>query len=339
MEELKEYTWHNISDIPEKLLGISASALYSLFPSPTLIKINGKNSKPILISILLHGNEKSGFYGMQRLLKEIKYGYSKLKNSVYIFIGNTEACRNNLRKMPAEPDFNRIWTGSEGTNLDSLVNYLIKKMKNEKIIAAIDIHNNTGKNPHYSCLAQLTPNTLKFAKLFSNRAIHILKPESSHVVCFSKFTTSLTLECGDGKDKKGNLLAYNFLKKLLIDLPTNGCPDKSDSFILYENEAKISIPNDSSFSFVLSKGYDFNINSNIEDLNFTTLKKDTLIGYRNNFKELEVTSTQEEENDDFLFYRKNEIYLREGMIPSMLTCDIQNIKDDCLCYLMQPIVL
>lgn len=63
---------------------------------------------------------------------------------------------------------------------------------------------------------------------------------------------------------------------------------------------------------------------------------DTYIGYRRDNLELKVTCQNNEHFSNYIFYEKDKIYLRKGVIPSMFTLNVRNILDDCICYLMVP---
>ena len=51
-----------IERFPTELLTATPESLHSLFPEPTLFHLQGKHKDPLFISVLLHGNETTGFF-------------------------------------------------------------------------------------------------------------------------------------------------------------------------------------------------------------------------------------------------------------------------------------
>jgi succinylglutamate desuccinylase len=99
------------SYFPERLLSATPETLHTLFPDPTLFHLPGKHKEPLFISVLLHGNETTGFFALQKLL--LKYSQQELPRSLSFFLGNTEAASLGLRRIEGQPDYNRIWHVTE----------------------------------------------------------------------------------------------------------------------------------------------------------------------------------------------------------------------------------
>ena len=97
--------------LPEGLLEVSPKELHTILPEPTLIHLPGKQSAPLFVSVLLHGNEPTGFMAIQLLLR--KYKDKQLPRSLSLFVGNVTAAKHNLRRLDNQPDYNRIWPGTE----------------------------------------------------------------------------------------------------------------------------------------------------------------------------------------------------------------------------------
>ena len=96
-----------LESFPKELLDISVEKLYTLFPDPTLLHLQGMRPETIFISVLLHGNEGTGFHVIQKLLR--KYENTRLPRSISIFFGNTQAARYGVRLLDHQHDFNRVW--------------------------------------------------------------------------------------------------------------------------------------------------------------------------------------------------------------------------------------
>src|SRR5690606_973677 len=79
---------------------------------PTLIHIDGTRPLPLFVSVLLHGNEHTGWNAVRALLG--RYHGRPLPRAVSLFIGNVQAARENRRFLPGQADFNRIWHSPPG---------------------------------------------------------------------------------------------------------------------------------------------------------------------------------------------------------------------------------
>ena len=99
-----------VDHVPDGLLELPASALYQQLTGPTLIHLEGLLKRPVVVSVLQHGNENTGWEAIRRLLKS-HYQRDNLPRSLAIFIGNPVAARRRLRRLDDQPDLNRCWPG------------------------------------------------------------------------------------------------------------------------------------------------------------------------------------------------------------------------------------
>ena len=187
----------NETDIlPDGLLEAKTTDLHELLGAPTLIHLQGERKEPLFISTLLHGNETTGFYAIQRLLKE--YQGKALPRSVSLFIGNVEAAAADQRRLDHQPDYNRIWPGSHHDDCaeKDMMKTVFNIMRKRKTFASIDIHNNTGYNPHYACVNILNPHCIQLAGMFGNTVVYFTSPKGVQSAAFSDFCPAVVLECG-----------------------------------------------------------------------------------------------------------------------------------------------
>ena len=101
--------------------------------------------------------------------------------------------------LDGQPDFNRIWEGGNSpytTWADDVISYVEEKHP----WFALDIHNNTGPNPHHSIVASIDLTTMSAARLFSRTAIFAQQPQGVLTRRTSAFCTSITIEAGLPQD-------------------------------------------------------------------------------------------------------------------------------------------
>jgi hypothetical protein len=90
--------------LPDGFFDITTANIRSLFPNPTLVQLDGRDSQFLFISILLHGNEYTGLEVMQKILAEHA---QDLPRSILLFVGNVRAAEANRRFLPDQVDYNK----------------------------------------------------------------------------------------------------------------------------------------------------------------------------------------------------------------------------------------
>lgn len=326
-----------IDDYPEQLLEISCDELYTLFPEPTLLHLNGKRPEPLFISVLLHGNEITSFHVVQKLLK--RYQYSEFPRSISIFFGNIQAARYGKRYLDSQLDYNRVWPGTvhKDSNESKLMQKIVDEMEGRNIFASIDIHNNTGLNPHYACINKLDNRFLQLAALFGHTVVYFLTPKGVQSMAFSKICPAVTLECGKSESLSGISHALEYVNAVLHMQEISNEPVLHQDINLYQTIARVKVPKDVTFSF-----NDINVDilfaNNLDKLNFSEVPADTCFGHVQTSKaiRLHAFNDNEEEVGENLFHINDQkIKLTKPMMPAMLTLDETVIRQDCLCYLME----
>jgi len=330
-----------ITTYPKKLLSCTAQDLHSLFPQPTLLHLSGKNPQPLFISILLHGNETTGFLAIQRLLN--KYIKQSLPRSISIFFGNTQAAEQNLRRLDGQPDYNRIWPGTEILDCSEtkFAQEIVDIMRAKAIFASIDIHNNTGLNPHYACINKLDNRYLQLANLFGRLTVYFLRPLGVQSAAFAELCPAVTLECGRPGQQHGVDHATEYLNACLHLNELADHPVHTQDIDLFHTAAQVKITEDSSFSFSDSSS-DLLFNTDLERMNFTEITANTGFGLVNNDSIMPIRAIDElgkDVTDNFFAIENRQLKIKRKTMPSMLTLDERVIRQDCLCYLMERIKL
>ena len=81
--------------LPDGLLECPVESLGDVLGGPTLIHLPGRRPEPLFVTVLAHGNESTGFYALQALLK--KYHDQQLPRALSVFIGNVAAASQGQR--------------------------------------------------------------------------------------------------------------------------------------------------------------------------------------------------------------------------------------------------
>ncbi len=326
------------TDLPDGLLDTTPANLHQLIPQPSLFHLPGKRSDTLFVSVLLHGNEPTGFLALQRLLQ--KYHRQTLPRSLSIFFGNTEAARLNLRRLDGQPDFNRVWPGTALPESPErlMAEQIVEVMRQRKLFASIDVHNNTGLNPHYACVNKLDNDFLQLAALFGRLVVHFTHPKGTQSSVFAELCPAVTLECGRPGQEYGTEHAFEFLDSCLhlAEIPCHRITKQDVN--IYHTVAQVTIADDATFSFS-DEAADLLLNHDLDRMNFADIPNGTALGTTRH-KKLPVLAKNEQGDEvtsRFFSIEEQQLVITRPIMPSMLTLDERVIRLDCLCYLMERI--
>lgn len=332
-----------LDHVPEGLLGCDPRDLAEILPGPTLIHLPGRRPEPLFVSVLLHGNEQTGFEAMRRVLHD--HRSRGLPRALSLFIGNVAAARAGVRTLARQRDYNRAWPGAEdGTGPEAaLLGEVTDALAAAKPFASVDIHNNTGTNPHYACLNRLDQRFFHLALLFSRTVVYFERPLGVQSAAFAPLCPAVTLECG----QSGAVGAATHAARMVGDcLNLSHFPEHPvdpRDIDLIRTFAIVKVPGDVTFSFDDSPA-EFRFRGDIDHLNFSALDPGVSFGKRapGSTARLEIVAAGNVPDapggvDDCFDYEGGEIRLARSVIPAMLTRDADAVRLDCLCYLMHRI--
>lgn len=318
----------------KKLLDVPAHRLHEHLSGPTLIHIDGDKQPALFLSVLLHGNENSGWEVIKRIIK--KYQGGALPRSLSIFIGNIKAARYKKRKLQKQPDYNRVWVPGESDE-HIMMARIVEIMQQRGVFASIDIHNNNGLNPHYACVNRLDRRFLTLAREFSRMVIYFIRPSGVQSQAFARLCPAVTLECGQPGDEYGIELTTNFVDHILNLDSLKADRHIEDRVDLYHTAGVVKIPDDISISFH-EEDADIRFIKGIERLNFEEIPANTTLGKTHENIGRPLTVLDEDGNDVFDQYfhvSDGALQTTASIMPAMLTDKIPIIRQDCFFYLME----
>ncbi|MEW8505673.1 MAG: M14 family metallopeptidase [Candidatus Thiodiazotropha sp.] len=326
-----------IDYLPENLLTLEAKQLTDHLSGPTLIHLPGRREEPLFVSVLMHGNETVGWEAIRTLLSS--YRGRELPRALSLFIGNVDAAAAGLRMLPGQPDYNRIWCGSEiaETPEHRVMAEVVERMRLRRPFASVDIHNNTGLNPHYACINRLHTEFFHLALLFSRTVVYFLRPRGVQSMAFAELCPAVTLECGKVGSVHGVEHARDYLEACLhlAEHPQHSV--SRHDIDLFHTVAQVKVSPHVSFGFNPGESA-FVLDPDIDHLNFRELPAGTLFGWLNGAG-LDALDVRDEEGrevgDDYFTIEEGQLCLHRSVMPSMLTKDLDVIRQDCLCYLME----
>ena len=326
-------------DFPAEIFENGARDLAALLGGPTLFYLPGKRKVPLFVSVLLHGNEDTGWLAMREVLSaylnpNAPSGLNELPRSLLFFVGNVSAAREGVRSLEGQPDYNRIW--ADGALPEhTMAREIVARLRKQPLFAAIDVHNNTGRNPHYACINRLDPQFLGLAEAFGPTVVYFRRPETVISLALSHFAPSVTLECGRPGDPGGVEHARDFIRSCLSLEEVPSGATRSD-LRLFHTTAIVRVPPDVDFGFDESAG-DIQFVADLDAHNFRELPAGTVLArLRSDRARLEA---EDEHGDDqaarYFGTDNGNLVMRTPAMLSMLTLEERIIRQDCLCYLME----
>jgi succinylglutamate desuccinylase len=327
-----------LNALPDGLLDTPARDLHHILKGPTLIHLPGLRQPELFVSVLLHGNEDVGLVAIQQVLKA--HAGRPLPRAMSLLIGNVSAAREGQRRLDTQPDYNRAWPGThahEGTPEYAALSEVRAIMAARGLFASIDIHNNTGLNPHYSVVNQLDPATLHLAQLLSRRAVWFRGPPGSQTAAFAPLCPAVAVECGKPGVAANEAAAASFIEACLnlSAFPTHAI--REEDIDLYHTMALVKVAPGVPFGFG-DAGAALNFNPQLDHLNFVELKVGAVLGQTTLPTPLQAWNEADEDVADAFFeVRQGQLRLRRPAMPAMLTLDATVVRQDCLCYLMERV--
>lgn len=326
-----------LGKIPHELIDIDVRETHALLGGPTLIHLKGKSGDALFLSTLLHANETTSFLVLQKLLKD--YKEKEFPRDLIIFIGNTLAAGQGLRHLPGQADYNRIWEPGD-TSEHKIANDVIEYAKNNNIFASIDIHNNTGKNPHYGCINVINNQFLDLASHFGSHTVFFTEPHNVQSMAFSKFCTSITVEAGLPGEPAGVEAAYKFVKTI-FEMDKLTANSNRESPEVFHTIARMKVNPEASIDFEddPESASDLSFIPDIDSRNFEVVPKSTHIGYTKNLSLIKVEDNNGRDITSHFFKEiDGELLTKQVFIPSMFTKDVYVMKEDCLGYIMEVMI-
>ncbi len=324
--------------LPNGLLDCRASQIGDVLGGPTLIELGGQREAPLFVSILIHGNEDVGLGAIQRVLKARLE--QALPRSLMLFIGNVAAAAQGQRRLDGQPDYNRIWPGAvddHETPDAQMMAQLHDRVVARRAFAAIDLHNNTGRNPHYSVVCSKSPSAIGLASLFTDRAVLFRGLPGTQTASFSNLVPAMTAECGKPRSAENERAAAAFVNRVLeLDhLPTE--PELREPLQLFHTLGVVRVRPEITLGFG-DAGAELNLDPHLDRLNFMQVLPDRVLGHTQHPAPIEVIDEDGHDVAESFFSLTNgELRLRREVTPAMFTVDERIVRQDCLGYLMETL--
>jgi hypothetical protein len=213
--------------------------------------------------------------------------------------------------------------------------------------ASIDVHNNTGENPHYGCINQLDNRFLQLSALFSRTVVFFETPIGVQSMAMAEYCPSVTIECGKPHLSYGVEHATDYLETVLHLDEISGQALTANCVDIYHTVARVTVPEACRFEFAgreeaHADNHDICFEPNFDKLNFVELTAGTVFGKVKFASAVHLQAwndNNEDVSDEYFSVDNTNLLLNKAVMPAMITLDKNIIRQDCLCYLMERIML
>ena len=323
-----------LESLPPGLLALEAHELHRVLAGPTLFHLPGRREPPLFVSVLLHGNETTGWIAVREVLR--RWEGRSLPRALSLLVGNVAAAREGVRRLDGQPDHNRIWDGGE-TPEHHMAREVLEHVRRRGMFAGVDVHNNTGVNPHYACVNVLDHRHLHLAALFGRTVVYFIRPASVASMALSGLGPAVTLECGQPGEPHGIEHAVDYLTGCLnlLELPTH--PVAESDLDLFHTVAVMTVPPEVEIGFGPGTP-GLQLAPDLDRMNFRELPPGTVLGWTPPGAALPVQVRDESGHDvaaRYLEVDAGELRTHSAFMPSMFTLDLRVIRQDCLGYVME----
>ena len=216
-----------------------------------------------------------------------------------------------------------------------MMQQVVNTMLTRNLFASLDVHSNTGINPHYGCINRIDNRFFRLALMFRRLVIYFTNPVGVQSLAFAPHCPAITVEAGKAGDASGITHTEEFIDECLHMHELSDAPLNHMEMDLYHTVATVKIPKDISFAF--EPGREICFVNELDRLNFSELDAGTVWGdVLTDHIPLDVVSEEGEHCAEKYFAIENgRLINKVPVMPAMLTKDRRVIKQDCLCYLME----
>ena len=164
-----------VHGFPQALLHAPSRELWRHLPGPTLFDIPGKHASPLFVSVFCTATRAR--VGPRFSLSSI--GTMGICLAGFCCSSATSRRPDTLvRTLPSQHDYNRSWPGTldDLTPEARLMRDVVDAIRVHQPVGSIDIHNNSGHNPHYACVNRWDERYLHLARLFCRTVVFFERP-------------------------------------------------------------------------------------------------------------------------------------------------------------------
>lgn len=348
------HRFEGYDELKPLLEGSDGEILAAFEGKPALIRIPAASTADVpkarFVSCLLHGNEPSGFQAMVEVLQRGE----RFPFDLWVLIGNVRAATEDglygHRHLDDQEDFNRVWGVDPSTEMRRCTAAILDELRDANLEAAVDIHNNSGRNPFYAILTELSPAGRRLASLCAGTVLLWRLRANTLMEALAPQCPAVSVECG-APHRDGTAFASSVVHRFLTAEAFDGADAPADAPVaggaasdgMLETGDRITVRPDVEFSFgpELANGDDLVIGPDLDRYNFGVLPALTTIGHVAAGTPMPLCATDMSGRDvtDRLFRITGDgrVVVVDDVVPLMMTTTVPQTRRDCLFYTGRPV--
>ncbi len=325
--------------LPTELLAADERSLLRELGGPTLVRIpGGQDQAPRALSVLLHGDEPTGFQALLKVLRRSPV----LPYDLYVFVGNVRAALASpgyaMRYLDDQEDLNRVWqAGPDPGPLREAALTAYDHLEAAGVSSLVDLHNTSGDTPYYAIMTQVSPGTINLASRFSSRLVHWELCQGALVERISTRCPAIAVECGLAGRRASFDFALDGVRRYLTPEPLVTDRVSADHDLL-GGLHRVTVHPGARFRFggELTDDLDLVIPTDADRSNFVEVAAGHVLGRVRTDGPLPVAVQApdgRDATDEMLTVQDGDLRLRRAAIPVMMTRTVVAVRKDCLVYL------
>ena len=330
---------------PDFLMGMSREEALRRLSGPTAIVLDYGQTKTRVVSVLIHGNELSGFDAM---LKWLNNQPSDQPTNVVFLVQNVLAAQASDKPFSfrylaeSQVDLNREWA-PQGASRESLNPYVatVYEFLNSlgPIDGFLDLHNNSGQNPAYAIMSY--PDVHQKNLIASESMANFLTDQYLTMALNGGFdggvrhmAPALAVECGYMASPASDTRALEIMTKFLNRSAQSIRIRNTELKPRYAIEASLRLAQRANVGLqivgasAMTEGV-FHLRPDIERFNFESVRPGTVLGHWNGHEwpvELhEVGGSKRDFTREYLELKDGRIMFRKRTSLAMATTHLPNI--------------
>ena len=325
--------------LPDDWLGIDERAIIQKLKKPTIFHCSGHDqSRCVVVSCLLRGNEPSGFVAIVEELKRNARGVARYRHDVIFLVGNVEAAKAapSLFEQPfieGQLDLKRCW--KDGVDISDEWNSFIK---DKYPIASLDFRNTSGTCHPFAVWTKDDEPTKRLANVLAGT--HLFMPDSlgSFVSFNARYAPSIAVNCGKRGVGQSEEHARMTMQRFFLSTQiVRGNPERYFFRKVYTNLRPISVQDGVPFFFGASPvPGTLIIRKDIDRLNFMDALPGDVIGWAP--KNYLVHKKGQLPTDDFFEVIDGQIKLKQKVVLAIANPNEKVAKADALFYIVDEMV-
>lgn len=325
-------------------LPASAEAWLDRLAGPTVIRLRGRDStRTRLVSGMLHGNEPSGLFAIFHALAS----RAPLATDALFFVGAVEAARAEPRltnrMLEGRRDLNRCFREPFSDVDGRIAGALLERLRAEPLEAVVDLHNTSGHNPPYGIAAGMDSGRIGVTSLFAARYVASSLSIGALGEAFPASVRAVAIECGRAGERRADETAIAGLTRFLAAGELPRVEGRAIGMHLYRDPVRVHVRRDVSLAFG-DRGErhraDVTVDANVDRHNFQRLLPGTRIAWVRQGVPWPFdarTASGSDVSKDLFEWRDDGIVARRELVPIMMTTSAKAARDDCLCYIVEPV--